>query len=415
MITLKKYLSAPLSALIIMTLLFSLAAPNRAAETAEPVAPAPLVMHFYFTPTCPLCEPAKQKVADAEKHFGARIEVRRHDHSAAEAIFNSLILALDACGRQDTPTQALFFGNECLDGDQILAGLIPAIEKALADGAVTPDFTPFGIVPETSGDAAPEEFTAPTEQHIAEIRAKRITLPIVLFTGFADGFNPCAFATVILFVSMLTAAKRERRTILAIGISFIIGVFLTYLALGVAFYQIISYFDNSATLRVVSLAIKWLALAMVAVAAVLSLIDFWRAWRSNGKDKMLLVLPDQLKNRIHKRLRGAAYGGSLIVGAFITGIVISLLEAACTGQTYLPVITGLIGEDARRGYTLLALYNVMFIIPLIAVFLLAFFGMTSEQIGNLARKKVWLTKLALAVVFIVMAIWLGGMLLPTVW
>jgi hypothetical protein len=432
----------------IAVLLLSLTAllPLGAAETAnfpaaptapEPSAPAaaPLVMHFYFTPTCPLCEPAKRQVAALEKTLGDRLKIIRHDHSAAESIFNSMLLALDAYGVESTPTQALFFGDVCLDGEQINDGttLVLAVEKALASGAVTRDFSAFGAdaglasgaattaenatAPSANGAAnnsAPAPLTAPELAKLtAEIRAKRMSLGIVLATGFADGFNPCAFATVILFVSMLTTAGRERRMILAIGIAFIVGVFLTYLALGVAFYQIIGYFERSASLRFVSLAIKWLALIMVALSAVLSTVDAVRAWRSGGTGKMLLVLPDGLKNRIRKKLRGAAYGGSVLVGAFITGVVISLLEAACTGQTYLPVITGLLNEDAQRGYGLLLLYNTMFILPLIAVFLLAFFGLTGEQIGNLARKKVWLTKAALALVFLAMTIWLGSLLLPT--
>ncbi|GHS91475.1 hypothetical protein FACS1894139_13220 [Planctomycetales bacterium] len=369
----------------------------------------PLLMHFYYTPTCPLCEPAKQKVAAAEKHFGDRIQVIRHDHSSDKNVFNSMILALDFYGRGDTPTQALFFGKTCLDGDEIKERLFPAIEKALADGATTPDFAPFGA---GSGDAA-----ASAAADNAGIFAKRTTLPLVLATGLIDGFNPCAFATVILFVSMLTAAGRERRLILATGVAFIVAVFLTYLALGAAFFEIMEYFGASPMFKWVALAIKWLALALVAVAAVLSLIDFWRAWRSGGKEKMLLVLPDGLKNRIRKRLRGAAYSGSLMAGAFVSGIVVSLLEAACTGQTYMPVITGLIsdGVEKTRGYFLLLLYNVMFILPLVAVFLLTFFGMTGEQIGGIARKHVYLTKLALATVFVAITVWLGGMLLPTVW
>ena len=102
-------------------------------------------------------------------------------------------------------------------------------------------------------------------------------------------------------------------------------------------------------------------------------------------------------------------------GAFASGVIISFLEAACTGQTYLPVITLLVEQgQTARGYWLLLVYNVLFILPLIMVFLMAFFGMTSEQIGNIARRKVWITKLLLGVVFAAMAGWLGSILLPTV-
>lgn len=366
--------------------------------------PKPLTIYFYFTPSCPLCEPAKKIVAQAEENFGARINVQRRNHSESKASFKQMLLMLDHYQRRDTPNLAIFMGEICLGGgEEIRDKLIPTIEKLLTANAVTPDFGVANI--------------AATTNEIAESAVKKTTLPIIIATGFFDGLNPCAFATVILFVSMLSAIKRERKTILAVGVSFIIAVFITYFALGALYFEVMNYFENSPTFNFAALAIKWLALLMVIIAAILSLIDFWRALRSGGKEKMLLVLPDNLKDRIRKRLRATAHGKSLIAGAFFSGIVISFLEAACTGQTYMPVITGLVGDkiSATHGYALLLLYNVMFIIPLLAVFLMAFFGMTSEEIGNLARKKAWLTKLALALVFIAIAIWLGGLLLPTIY
>lgn len=389
------------------------------APTTAPTA-APLEVHFFFTPTCPLCEPAKKAVAAAEARFGARVRVHRHNHSESKQAFNAMILALEAYHREDTPTLALFAGDVCLDGDAIKEKLEPTLEALLARGAVTPDFARFGVKDAESPAAAATLEAATADAEAAKAAkaavARRTSRLLTLIgAGLFDGFNPCAFATVILFVSMLAAAGRDRRTILAIGISFIVAVFVTYYALGVAFFKVMEILGASPTFRWVALAIKWIAFLMVLVAGVLSLVDFWRAFRSDGKEKMLMVLPDSLKDRIRKRLRATAHGGSLLVGAFVSGIVVSLLEAACTGQTYLPVITGLIGDNvtAARGYLLLLLYNVLFIIPLVAVFVMAFLGMTSEQIGNVARKKVWLTKLCLAVVFLAMAWWLGSLLVPT--
>jgi len=429
----------------------------------RPAATEPLTVHFFFTPTCPLCEPAKKAVAAAEARFGNKIAVKRHNHSQNKQAFNALILALEYYKREDTPNLAVFAGNVCLDDNAIKTRLEATLERLLKEKAVTPDFAQFGVVDTPAGQTVlpgnnppggkkspptvssvvknnPPAAPAAPDAAARARRAveKRTTLPVLMAAGFVDGFNPCAFATVILFVSMLSAVGRDRRTILAIGLSFIVAVFITYYALGLAFFKIMEVLSASATFKFVALGIKWLALLMVLVAGVLSLIDFWKALRSDGKEKMLLVLPDGLKDRIRKRLRATAHDGSLLVGAFMSGIIVSLLEAACTGQTYMPVITGLIGDGlevtnsyllqltAPGGETLfklgisekflcgcwlLLIYNILFIIPLLAVFIMAFFGMTSEQIGNVARKKVWVTKLCLALVFLAMAAWLGGMLL----
>ena len=376
---------------------------GRLAPGAEAVG-QPLVAHFFYTPGCPSCEPTKQAVAAAQKKFSGRVDVIWHSINNAalsaqenQKNYSAFIRALDHYKRKDTPSLTVFAGNACLGGDEIIKKLDITLEVLLRDKVMTPDFTQFGA---TNGDFQ-----------------KRTSIWLVMGAGFADGFNPCAFATVILFVSMLSGVGRDRKTILAVGLSFVLGVFLTYVAIGAAFFQMMMYFDRVPALSYVGLAIKWFSLALVVVAGVLSLYDAVRAFRSGGKAKMLLVLPDGLKDRIRKRLRVTAHGGSLVVGAFISGIVISFLEAACTGQTYLPVITGLVSDDTTqtRGYALLLLYNVLFILPLLAVFFAVFFGMTSEQIGNAMRRKVWVTKLALGAIFLAMAYWLGSILLPTLW
>ena len=363
----------------------------------------PLIVHFYYTPSCPLCEPTKQVVKGVERKYQDKIRVIRHNHSESEQAFNAMIMALDHYKRTDTPNLVVFAGDIVLGNDEINKKLDNTIALLLQEGKRTPDFKVFG---EASND------------EIRQMYSNRATLGVIIATGLFDGLNPCAFATVILFVSMLAGIGRDRKTILAVGVSFIIAVFLTYYALGALFFEVMGAMEGSAStiFKGIAMAIKWISLLMVVVAGILSLIDAVRAFRSRGKQKMLLVLPDKLKNRIRKRLRVTAHSGSLIVGSFVSGIIISFLEAACTGQTYMPIISALVADNttATKGYWLLLIYNVLFIIPLMAVFFGVFFGMTSEQIGNIARKRVWVTKAVLGIMFLTIAVWLGSILLPTV-
>lgn len=374
------------------------------ASTALAAEKSQLMVHYFYTPSCPLCTPTTQVVDKAEKTFGNKILIVRHNYAESQDTFNAMSLALDHYNMaEETPSLVIFAGDKCLGGgEEIQNKLISTIDSLLNSGVITPDFSQFG---------------AASDEKLRELYANKSSLWIVLAAGFADGFNPCAFATVILFVSMLSGIGRSRNTILAVGVSFITGVFLTYFVLGAAFFEIMGYFEGSSNLKFLGLAIKWISLAMVLVAGVLSLIDAWRGWRSDGKEKMLLVLPEGLKNRIRKRLRATAHGGSLIIGAFISGVIISFLEAACTGQTYMPTIAMIVSDNttAAKGYWLLFLYNILFIIPLLAVFIAVFLGMTSDQIANAARKRVWATKLALAAVFLAIAAWLGMALLPTLY
>jgi cytochrome c biogenesis protein CcdA len=56
---------------------------------------------------------------------------------------------------------------------------------------------------------------------------------------------------------------------------------------------------------------------------------------------------------------------------FITGVVISIIELACTGQVYLPTILFVLGVPELRlqAGVYLVLYNLMFVLPLVVVFL----------------------------------------------
>ena len=96
---------------------------------------------------------------------------------------------------------------------------------------------------------------------------------------------------------------------------------------------------------------------------------------------------------------------SFVIGAFAAGFMVSILELACTGQVYLPTITLMVrqGEGALP-YVYLLLYNVCFIIPLLAVFGFVYFGMSSKGLAKVMEKRVGTVKLLLALVFFILGV-----------
>ena len=100
--------------------------------------------------------------------------------------------------------------------------------------------------------------------------------------------------------------------------------------------------------------------------------------------------------------------GKLIVSALITGFLVSLLEAVCTGQVYLPTISFVLKSTTLKlqalGYLLL--YNIMFIVPLIIIFVLALLGTSSQQFANFLKKHLGLIKILMIVLFFGLGIYL---------
>jgi hypothetical protein len=93
---------------------------------------------------------------------------------------------------------------------------------------------------------------------------------------------------------------------------------------------------------------------------------------------------------------------------FVTGVLVSLIELACTGQVYLPTILFVLGvpEMQAQAGLYLVLYNLMFVLPLVVVFVLAYFGTTSQQLGVLIHRHTSKIKLATAGLFFLLAGWM---------
>jgi hypothetical protein len=100
--------------------------------------------------------------------------------------------------------------------------------------------------------------------------------------------------------------------------------------------------------------------------------------------------------------------------AFVTGFVVSLIELACTGQVYVPTIVYVLSQPelAGQAFFYLVLYCLMFVVPLIVVFALAYFGTTSEQLGVFVNRHTAAIKLATGAVFVGLALWMTWTLAP---
>ena len=239
-----------------------------------------------------------------------------------------------------------------------------------------------------------------------------ITLWAIISAGLADGINPCAFAVIIFFVSFLAVYKYDRREIIAVGGAYCFAVFLTYLLLGLGLFRFLYAFQG---FQAVMLAFKYLTIALCAVFFLLTLYDFIIYQKTKNADRVLLQLSKKNKERIHKVTRFFMRDKEkslfrLTCAAFVSGIIISLVEAVCTGQVYLPTIA-LILKDTGSGYfwramEYLLIYNLMFIVPLVAVLALTIAGYEAKGFNAFLKKYLGLTKAALCLVFLALLIML---------
>jgi len=345
---------------------------------------------FFFTPGCRMCKETKAAVRAAEAKYGERIAVEWVDLSDREegtASARRLFDMLNEHGVKETPPLSFFMSGRCLAGGEVIMGKLDATIEAELKGAAH------------EGGPTP-------------LNVNRLGLWAISGAALADGVNPCAFATIVLLVSMMATARRSRREMLVIGGAFTVSVYATYFLIGLAFYGLLQRLTG---FHLVSDLVFYAAFGACVVFGLLSLWDSTLAWRGREPKDMLLKVPERLRARMARSMSAGVRSRSLVIGALGAGVVVSLLESACTGQVYVPVIAGLVRAPGTQaeGLALLAWYNLLFVLPLVGILGLAVAGVGSSALASWGRRHWGLTKLTMALVFAAMAIWMApGLVWP---
>ncbi len=350
-----------------------------------------LVVVFFEKAGCKKCLQVEGYLKDMKKDFPL-LEIKREyvDQNEGILLNNHLSNKLNVPSTQIRKAPAVFTSEGFLVGSKInpkdLAGL-------LANTMISPEKKEwFGFKSEKEVIAAKQE----TEKAYNDL-----TLPIVIAGGLLDGINPCAFATIIFFLSYLTVAKRSAKEIFMVGFAFILAVFLAYLSFGLIFSEALKYLTENTQYQWVRNALNYVFAGFALLVAVLSLRDWWRA-RQGRLEDMTLQLPSFLKKKIRGVIRKNSKSSLYVLAAFGSGIVISVLELACTGQVYAPIIYK-INEGSQDAVTMLVIYNIAFVLPLIVIFALAMTGMKSNALINFQTNHTSKIKLMTAILFFALA------------
>ncbi len=191
-----------------------------------------------------------------------------------------------------------------------------------------------------------------------------VTLGTVVVGGLIDGINPCAFTVLLLFVTEMLATLQAdnaadinaaRARIFGMGSIYIASVFLTYLALGVGLLATSALFSRfHAPARIGAVLAIGMGLWMLkdvflpTLGPKLAAPKFVGQWTIDSARKATLP--------------------ALIIG----GILIGLCTVPCSGAVYLAVLSLLsLQSSALVGFAYLILYNLMFILPLVALLIAA--------------------------------------------
>jgi len=359
------------------------AGPAGSAGTMPAAANAVVRLAYYYSPGCRSCERfLAQEVPALEAELGVTLELERVN-IFDPGQYEPYLKRLRRLGQQERAYPAIVIGERVLQGDREIEAHLREAVLDLAAGAAAAG--PAGERAAEAGEGA----------------AVDLALLPVIAAGLLDGVNPCAFTTLIFLISALAVAGRSRRQVLVLGLFYSASVFVTYFLIGLGFLSAVRYAQS---FFLIATIIRWVLVAVLAAFAALSLYDFLRL-RRGETSKVLLQLPTAMKRQIHASIRGRARSAALVGSALVLGFLVSVFELACTGQVYLPTIVYMVRAGRHlRGYGYLLLYNLGFIVPLLAVFALSFAGLSLKGLTAFFQKSMAGVKLALAGLFAALAV-----------
>jgi len=349
---------------------------------------------FFFTQGCLHCEGVKKKLGEWVTRFpdlriGTFDLTNEENKTIGEALFDIYRIP----EAQRGTIVKLYIGEDYLSGDDIrYEDFDKLASKYQGKGAPPP------------WEKVTQDALKTGEQKIVE-RFKKFSLWGVLVAGLIDGLNPCAFATIVFLVSYLSFLGKQSREILTYGIIFTFGVFIAYIIAGMG---LMAGFRQLSGFPMIT---KGIYLVIGLFAVVLGIISFYDylQFRGGHLEKMKLQLPMALKKKIHGIIRIQTRSPKAgFLGTFALGFIIAATEVVCTGQVYLPTIGYIMTVPELRvnAFLNLILYNIMFIIPLVGVFVAAFFGVTSERMAFATKKHTGTVKLLTALLFIGLGVFL---------
>lgn len=222
------------------------------------------------------------------------------------------------------------------------------------------------------------------------------TWPVVFGTAAVDSINPCAIGVLILLIATLLSLSHDRRKMIWVGTIYIGAVFFTYLIAGFGllfFIQKLNIADE----------LSWIVGGLVVFLGILEVKDFF--WYGQG---LTLRIPAKRLKQIKKYMHHVTIPTAVILGAFVAAV-----ELPCTGGPYLAITTLL----AKAGFSLeifwlLVVYNFIFVLPLIVILLLAYFGVSTKKMKDWKDKEKKWMRLAIGIVLItlgaILILWGNG-------
>lgn len=221
---------------------------------------------------------------------------------------------------------------------------------------------------------------------------EEVTFAIVVGAAIIDSINPCAIGVLILLIATLMQITGNKKRMLFLGFIYISVVFITYLlaGLGLIWFQSILIQLGFSVYLGVFLGIVMILLGIVEIK------DFF--WYGKG---FSLAIPHKYAKLIKEKSQNVTVPGAIVLGALV-----AIVELPCTGGPYLAITALLAKSFDLTALIYLIIYNLIFILPLVVIVLLAYFGVKTNVMKEWKQSKRKWMRLAAGLLLIGLGIFL---------
>lgn len=225
-----------------------------------------------------------------------------------------------------------------------------------------------------------------------------LTLPLVVTAALADSVNPCVIGVLIFLVAFMTKVFKSSKRMLLGSILYTFVVYVTYLLLGIGILTFTVSYGFSVWFY-------WVASILAIGAGLLEIKDYF--WY--GRWFTLQLIPGSAE-RIKKYTKFVRAQKNHVLysylAAAVLGVFVVLVELPCTGAPYLAILALLGRGEFARAIPMLLLYNLVFILPLLVIIGIAYFGTSSRVLEGWRKEHRGLMRLLIGIFLIALGVYM---------
>lgn len=362
--------------LFLLAAVLGLAGPGQAQDLTQnpwyrvdPAGRVEITLHFFWSETCPYCAAGKRflETMDNERPWLVIESYEVSTSAANRQRFAEFAAALD----EDILGVPAFF---------VCGEMLVGFDGADSTGALLAGFVDYChdlLVQDLPATTPAVEAPAPNLRLplIGELDAGQLSLPVLTFVlAGVDAFNPCAFFVLLFLLSLLVHAHSRARMLLIGGV-FVLFSGLLYFLFMAAWLHLFLVLEG---IRAVTLIAGIVATAL----ALFNIKDFFLAGHGPS-----LSIPEGAKPGLFARMRrllSADRLPAMLTGTVVLALAANTYELLCSSGFPLVYTRALTLSDlSTPGYYLyLALYNLIYVLPLLAIVAAFTLTLGSRKLGE---------------------------------